>query len=141
MTITTGIGAALFSAILMLTVGHRLHKQDKHPSARMIMFLAGSLALTFTAAAWFPPVYTWTSHGLGIAVDAVVLGAGGADFYLHVFRKSGFDKARTARAAIALGVAGMLTVVNFTGIVRGIQGDFSGTSYTRVVSRVQQAGG
>ena len=45
------------------------------------------------------------------------------------------------RAAIALGVAGMLTVANWTGIVHGVQGDLHGSGYTQVLSKVTRSGG
>lgn len=135
-----GLSAGLFAAAFLLVSFHRLHKQGKADNARMYVLLAGALALTFTAAEWFPGLYMFTSHGLGLSLLAAALAYGGWDFFFHVVKKDGWDKNKTARAAVAFGIAGMLTFANWTGVMHGVQSDLHGTGYNQVMSKVSHDG-
>jgi hypothetical protein len=136
------IGAVGFAAAFLITAGYRLHKHDKGKFIRMWIFLAGAVALTFSAALWWPGLYRFTSHGFGLLILGVALAWGFFDFVLQVpLKHNRYHPSRTAYAAVVLGIAGMLTFANLTGIEHGIQTDVSGGGITQVLSKVETGGG
>jgi hypothetical protein len=136
------LGAAAFAAAFLGVAAYRLHKHDKGKSLRMWLFLVAAIAVTFSAAVWWPGLYRFTSAGIGIFILGAALAWGLFDFVLQVPLKHGnYHAKRTAYAAIVLGIAGMLTFANLTGIVHGIQSDVNGHGFTQVLSHVQKGNG
>lgn len=141
MTTLDTLGAAGFAAAFLITAAYRLHKHEKGKFLRMWIFLAGAIAVTFSAALWWPGLYRFTSHGIGVFILGVALAWGLFDFVLQVpLKHTKYHPTRTAYAAVVLGIAGMLTFANLTGIEHGIESDVNGHGLTTVLSHVQNNG-
>jgi len=135
------IAAAAFAAAVLLTSTWRLHAHDKFKYGATILALFGAMALTFSASYWWTGLYRATDHGLGLVILGIAFAACGIDFVLQVLMKhQKFKKGRTTWIAIGFGVAGVLLIMNFTGIYHSVQQDINGRTVANVVDHVNGNG-
>lgn len=136
------IAAAAFAGLFLCTLAWRMHQHDKAKYGATIIALFGAMALTFSGAWWATGLYRATSHGIGLLILAVVLAGCGADFVFQVIMKHpNFKKGRTTAIAAGLGVAGVLFIMNFSGIWHSVQPEITGHSVVQVEDHVNGTDG
>jgi len=141
MTGIDAISGAIFLAAFLGVAAYRLHAHGRLNRGRMVMFLGAAVAVTFTAAFWFPGLYRFASNGVGLALVGGLFAWGLVDTILQVgLKHTKFHPKKTAYAVVALGVAGMLLFANVSNIKASMHSDFSRGGVTQVLDHVVPVG-
>ena len=141
--LAAGLGA------LLLSVAWRNLKHEKTIRGSSLLVLIGGVAATLAASVVVPGLFRALTHGYGLILLLVVLGACGTDFYWQVVQKAPIvvknkemlHRTRTPWvASLGLAIALGVLAVSYQPIWSNIRSNVTGHHVTQVLDHVNHGG-